>query len=236
MKGLVVLFLICLFACPVFGQSESAYIGSAGTLPAELKPSYSRHHLFNGREFVPHNLSVVGSPNHADLVILDHCSVVFDGVYYDDIPLLYDLVIDQLVTIHPDRREEIYLEKHLVDWFSIRQDQFVQIVEGQSELSPGFYQLIYQGDGYTCYARRSKEARRYSSGTILEYRFFETVTYYLQIGDDPFRTIKSQKELLSLDDDHRRVIRRMLRDRALSFRTKPVETLHAVLNFLDHNN
>lgn len=235
MKGLVVLFLICMFACPVSGQSEPAYMGS-GPLPAELKQSYSRHHLFNGREFVPHNLSVVGSPNHGDLVILDHCSVVFDGVYYDDIPLLYDLVIDQLVTIHPDQKKEIYLEKYLVDRFSIQRDQFVRIAEGQSELSPGFYQLVYQGENYTCYARRSKEARRYSSGTVLEYRFFETVTYYLQIGDDPFRIIKSQKELLSLDEDHRRTIRRMLRANGLTFRARPVQTLHAVLNFLDHNN
>lgn len=235
MKGLVVPFLICLFACPVFGQSGSAYVFS-GPLPEGLQQSYSRHHLFNGREFVPHNLSAVGSPNHADLVILDHCSVVFDGVFYDDIPLLYDLVIDQLVTIHPDRKVEIYLEKHLVDWFSIQGDQFVRIAEDQSELPSGFYQLVYQGDTYTCYAKRSKEARRYSSGTTLEYRFFETVTYYLQVGDDPFRTIKSQKELLSLDDEHRRAIRRMLRSSGLSFRARPVETLNAVLAFLDHNN
>jgi len=235
MKGLVVFFLICMFACPVLGQFEPDYIAS-GTLPAELKQSYSRYHLFNGREFVPHNLSAVGSPNHANLVMLDHSSVVFDGFFYNDIPLLYDLVIDQLVTIHPERKVEIYLEKHLVDWFSIQRDQFVRIGDVQSELAPGFYQLVYQGENYICYAKHSKEVRRYASGTILEHRFFETVTYYLRIGDDPFRVVKSQKELLSLADDHRRAIRRALRANGLSFRARPVESLQAVLNFLDDAN
>lgn len=235
MKGWIFSVLICLSVCPVFGQSGSADFVS-GPVPAALGQPYSRHHLFNGREFVPHSLSAVGSPNHADLVILDHCSVVFDGVLYVDIPLMYDLVIDQLVTIHPDRKVEVCLDKHLVDWFSIRQDQFVLVAEGQTELLPGFYQLVYRGEDYTCYAKRSKETRRYSSGTTLEYRFFETVTYYLKVGDNPFRIIKSQKELLSLDEDQQRAVRRMLRSSGLSFRTKPIETLNAVLTFLDHND
>ena len=50
-----------------------------------------------------------------------------------------------------------------------------------------------------------------------------------------FKEIRTQRDLLSLVPDDRRALRRMLRVQGLRFRKHPVETVAAVLAYLDRD-
>lgn len=235
MKITLIMVLFCCFVLPVAGQSDQIQMGSTG-LPDELSASYSNQHLYRGRVFTPHNYHVVGSPNYHDLMILDHCQVTYDGILYKDVTLAYDVVLDQLIVMHPVHQQELILEKHLVDGFVIRDDEFVHIKESDGELTPGFYQIIYEGDTYTSFARHNKQIKRYSAGTILELRYTGTATYYVKVEGSTPQVISNQRDLFRLAAGNRSEVRRLLNREGLSFRSRPAEALAATLLLLDHLN
>lgn len=211
-----------LFSVPVCGQVVA------------LNPDYSGQHLYHGRQYVSAPVYIAGSPNYRDWEILYDCDVVFDGLLYEQIPLMYDLVNDVLVTSHPHRQAYLELHAHLISEFRIDEDHFVHIRDHEV-LSPGFYQVLHDGSDYLCYARYSRSVALYRGGTTMERRYVSTTRFFVRSKDpgSDFTEVRRWRDLMALDPAERRGIRRHLRQSDLRFRKDPVETVAAVLSYLE---
>lgn len=218
--------LIVLFSVPVSAQD------------ATINPDYASQHLYSGKQYVSSPVYIAGSPNYRDWEILYDCDVVFDGLLYEQIPLMYDLVNDVLVTSHPHRQAYLELHTHLVSEFRIDEDRFIHI-QDHDQLAAGYYQILHEGEDFLCYARYSRSVALYRGGTQMERRYVSSNRFFvldIQDGSD-FREIRKLTDLFLLKPSERRGIRRHLRQLDLRFRKHPVETVAAAMAFLEdaHN-
>lgn len=228
------LFLLCTLAFDrIYAQSGET---AETTVIEALEEDYTIHHLYKGRAFVPLALKVNGSPNFANMDMVEEGWVVYDGVRYEGVPLMYDLNQDILVSRHPsDLFGFLILEQHLIEAFGFDNLKFVNIPTGHPDLKPGYYQELYNSDGFICYVSRSKVIETHTYGSILERDFLSSANFYVDNlhNDDGFTLINRQRDLLRLVPDQRRGVRNALRAADLRFRTQPDQTIVAVLEYLD---
>lgn len=228
------LYLCVMVHSPLLAQSQ--LMVDAAHYPEANREDYLIHHLFKGKQFVPYRLSVVGSPNHADIDIMDHCSMIYDGLLYKDIPLMYNLVDDVVVSRHPTRMVNIILEEHLIQSFQLGDDRFVNLTGDQKVLLPGIYQVIYDGTSFVSLAKRSKSIYNYRNGSILERRYSSSVDFYIYFPtEDRAQIIRKQSDLFRIAPDSRREIRRLIRSQGLRFKKEPELVIATVLEFIDHS-
>lgn len=223
---------LCLLCCSILW---------ALPVPAQqpvINPDYASQHLYSGKQYVSSPVYIAGSPNFKDWEILFDCDVVFDGLLYEQIPLMYDLVNDVLVTSHPHRQAYLELHTHLVSEFRIDKDRFIHIKD-HDHLAAGFYQILHEGEDFVCYARYSRSVALYRGGTKMERRYVSSNRFFVLDKQDGsgFREIRKLADLFALKPSERRGVRRHLRQLDLRFRKHPVETVAAVLAYLDdaHN-
>lgn len=195
------------------------------------------HQIYQGKLYGNYPPNVRGHQSHRELGVVDGSSIVFGGVPYQDVPLMFDLVRKQLVTRHPVHLVNIILPNEMVSSFAIDDDVFVYLDQPERNLPPGFYQRISESSGVSCYAKWNKEYREVTRGTRLLREFNEEVAYFLlrNSQDTEYRTIRSQGGLLRSFKEHRRELRRALFDQGLSFEDNPEATLAFVLDYVDNH-
>src|SRR5690554_1103774 len=200
-------FLMLLFSGPVSAQQVA------------MNPDYASQHLYSGRQYVSSPVYIAGSPNYRNWEILYDCDVVFDGLLYEQIPLMYDLVNDVLVTSHPHRQAYLELHTHLVSEFRIDEDRFIHIKD-HDQLAAGFYQILHEGEDFVCYARYSRSVALYRGGTKMERRYVSSNRFFVLDKQDGsgFREIRKLADLFALKPSERRAVRRHLRQLDLRFR------------------
>ena len=236
--------LICVFGLFGLGVAVFSPLSAQSQLNLDLthfpeanNKDYLIHHLFKGKQFVPYPYSVVGSPNHADLDILEDGILVYDGLLYKEIPLMYNLVDDVVVSRHPVRMVNVILEPHLIQAFQLGDDRFVNLTDKERALAPGLYQVIYDGDRFVSLARRSKALHNYRNGSILERRYNASVDFYLYFPEeDRVQLIRTQSDLLRIAPESRRELRRLIRSQGLRFKKEPEQVIATVLEFIAQSN
>lgn len=97
-------------------------------------------------------------------------SVTYNGQYYENVPLLYDVLKDQIIT-ESYNGSEMVLTKEKVSRFNLNDDIFIT-VHHPSLPKAGFYQLLYDGPSRAL-AKRQKGRREKISDRSIEV-FFDT--------------------------------------------------------------
>ncbi|RTQ46578.1 hypothetical protein EJV47_21760 [Hymenobacter gummosus] len=143
-------------------------------------------------------------------------SVSYDGQTYAAVPLWYDLILDAVVTRRHEGPGQIRLVSERVTGFTLGPRRFVRLPAG-TELTPGFYELLYQGpDSLQVLARHSKylyivpgdrQGRR-------EYRSREQA-FLRRAGR--YYAISRLGSVLTALDGHRRELKKLAAARQLSF-------------------
>lgn len=190
--------------------------------------------LYRGKEyFVPH-LSMTGTVSFADLNFIEGCTVVYEGVAYPDVSLMYDILRDEVVVQDPELLINVCLVKPNVDRFFIQDYEFVHVREIGEGLVPGLYYKVYESADYTVYGVRRKQLQEYASGTTRERRILEDVRLFVKSKDSVlFVPIKGQRDFLRNFSSHRREINRYLRALGLRYKENPERFILTVLTFLE---
>lgn len=183
-----------------------------------------KSHLYNGTEYEAYNAFEDEFPYlFEDLVDGD---LYYDGVSYHNVPLLYDLSTDNVITEMPNGTA-IQLVKIKIDTFRI--DHHVFIHMNDPALKPGFYDQLWLGP-VNLYARREKNYTEFVEDRKLRRKFLERTTYFLQKNELYF-TIKSRKGLIRLLDDQKREIKKVIHDEHLKWRRDREHTITRIVEF-----
>ncbi len=86
-------------------------------------------------------------------------AVFYDGQRYDSIPMMYDIVKDELVIKHINGFEPYFIQSPKVNFFTIYDHNYLHLKSGKDinpDMQTGFYDLIYNGKTKTL-ARRIKQ-------------------------------------------------------------------------------
>ena len=158
-------------------------------------------------------------------------SVVYWDELYENIPLLFDLTVDQVITEH-DWGSPIKLIPEKVRRFVIWNHTFVRLYpDNKNKISEGFYDQLYDGKSKV-YARYTKAYREEFENTRIIPQFDESTRYYL-VKNGVFNIVKSKASVLQVLSDHKPEIKDFLRKNRIWYKDNRATSIVRIAEFYD---
>ncbi len=153
----------------------------------------------NGREYkpIPIGRHDVGSPF---LISRDFKvgAIDYGGIHYDSIPLLYDVVQNELVTTLPNTTVHIALVTEHIQRFMLGGRDFEYIAAGgRSDEISGVFEVLYRGEHVEVLVRRSKVIAESNHASFIKKEFVERNVVYIR-KEHVFYPVKNKKSLLEI--------------------------------------
>jgi hypothetical protein len=137
--------------------------------------------------------------------------IVFDGETFTKIPLLYDIMIDQLITESRNGNMQV-LPREKVKRFLFDGHIFENInnsAVGNSLPRSGYYEVLYGGRTKVICLHQKFTQEKIESHLLDIY--FEERNRYFVLKDGAYLPIKSQRSLLKILNDHRSELKTFVR-------------------------
>ncbi|MBS1609604.1 MAG: hypothetical protein JSS70_12760 [Bacteroidetes bacterium] len=200
-------------------------------------------HLYNGYENTGYNHLAIGHPYFlADE--LQNGTVFYDDTYYRNIPLLYDLVQDDVVilqyAVNKSTASDDYkkvmrqdLIKSKVGWFTMPGHEFVRLTEDSNAIGMpgGFYERMYNGK-VKLLAKRSKKYVEEVKGQELERRYEQTNEYYIQ-QNGKYAIVHSAKFLPGILNDKKKELNNFYRNNRKKYKKNKEQLILEVVRYYD---
>ncbi|HEX8377055.1 MAG TPA: hypothetical protein VF602_04505 [Pedobacter sp.] len=108
-------------------------------------------------------------------------TIQYDGKFYSEINLLYDILLDQLVLRYLDNYSSIILLQENVSNFSILNYDFINIRDSKNpSLMPnGYYNSLYKSGNVLLLAKRSKTVKKSVESGAVIYNVLPVDTYFV---------------------------------------------------------
>jgi len=153
-------------------------------------------------------------------------SVLYNGILYKDIPLIYDLVRGLLVTLDVSKAFKLSFINQQVDSFTIQNHIFIHLKDSLNPAVPrhGFYEVLYNGR-ITLLKKEKKTIREdISFGILNRYIDVPPTGYYLK-KDTTWYTIYNRKGLFRALRDKSQELKKFLRSNKIKFKDDKDNTL-----------
>lgn len=159
----------------------------------------------------------------------------YNGLSYNDIYLMYDLVLDQLIVLNMDKVGGIIVPAHHVKSFSLHNHHFINLnssaVRGR-QIEPGYYDLLYDGK-IKLLVKRIKEIEE----TVTSYKIKRTVLpqnkYFLLKDSSSYIPFKGKKDLLKQLNNASGQVNKYLKTKKLNFRADEEKSILDLVIFYD---
>jgi hypothetical protein len=224
-------FLIALLF--LSGSTPSAFSQSVVTDSALVQQSvrqvYARYqsamhlhsHLYNGSEYVDYDHYIEGH-QYFGSDEWEEGTIHYDGTLYRQVPLLYDVRYDQIITENLAGPLRIRLVSEKVRYFTLLGHTFVRIVADsttQGGVRTGFYDQLYDGRVQVLAKRLKLIHEQISSGQV-ERDFFKRDRYFLR-KDGQFYSVKGKGSVLAVFDDRKKELQKFLREQKIRYKRDP---------------
>lgn len=220
-------------ATPGVGTPDVATPGTQAALALYDSATVESQHLYNGPQYFIYD-SPAEEHQFYPTEKWESGSVFYDGQLFRGVPLLYDIVKDQLVARYKQGFGNVALQSQKVGYFTLPGHTFVRVeadtgrVEG---LRTGFYDQLYTGKTKVV-ARRAKERQQDLSDRKVTINFPQKDVYYLyQAGE--YHAVRTKKSVLTYLEDQKRPLKKYLRDNSLTFRDDRQTAILALATYYD---
>lgn len=188
--------------------------------------------LYNGPVYMDYTGTIShGSPFLGDTALLSNGHVAYNGVSYENIPLLYDIYENKLITAHPLTKIRYSLINEKVDAFSLLGYYFQHLKpDSIYKIKPGYYETLYNGTKSSAYQRHEKETRDDLTGTVVKIRLNDKNVFYIK-NRNTVVPVNSKKNILKIYDDKEKEISHFMRTEKLKFRKSKREDLIKITRF-----
>lgn len=233
MKKLNLVFLI-LFS-PAF------FLYAQNTAQAKIYETYDsivgleNTGFYNGTEFIDLFLNTDGTYRYFKGFNYTKGSVTYNGQYYVNVLLKYDLLEDNLLTRSDDNLSvfNVKLIPEFVDSFTIYNRSFVLLDNTNLNLSGnGFFEEVYIGKTLNLYIKHSKKKKDKALKTGIQYKFSEDNLYVLKSNETYFKvsSIKDLRKALPEKEDE---IKEFYRSQRALYKSNPDSFMIRLMKFLD---
>lgn len=110
-----------------------------------FKGLYAQQDLINGREYNRYTIFFTRGIPYFKTDSLTAGSIEFDQKKYENIPLLYDQVMDEVVINNYDRSAFVRLVRPRVQRFSVLGSSFINLNRVDKKITDGYYEILYEG-------------------------------------------------------------------------------------------
>lgn len=194
--------------------------------------------LYNGSEYV-YNVYYPFVINKGDpffkSTYFDTGAVFYNNVLYENVPLTYDIVMEELLIRDPTNNYIIRLNNERVGWFIISGHTFIRLNQDNANngaLLTGFYDLLYEGK--TSFYKRGlkivKENLSFSERYIVE-----SNEYFIK-KNNQYYTVKNKGSLLLIMNNKKKEVEQFIKKNRLNFRKNREEALRKLVAYYDGIN
>lgn len=174
--------------------------------------------LYNGKEHLGYLYTIEGFAYYLSKDFQPG-SVIYDGVLYHNVPIMYDMVKDEVIVRHT-RGFFFSLISEKVKAFSIGDHSFLRIQgDEHNELNTGFYEVMHDR-GIVLLAHRGKIIVENIVVPNIERKFVESYQFYA-VKDGVFHKIRNERTVLNLLQARKAELRQHLKKSGIKFRKNP---------------
>ncbi|HEY8896938.1 MAG TPA: hypothetical protein VIM79_19080, partial [Niastella sp.] len=163
-------------------------------------------------------------------------TVVYDELQFTNVPMLYDLLKDQVIIQHFNHFTKIGLVSEKVKEFTLFNHHFIRLQADSLSGSPlltGFYDEMYTGRIMVLVKRE-----KYIEETIkdeLEREFLPRDYYFIR-KEGTYYAVKNYKSLLTIFKDRSREVKQYLRRNKIKYRRGPENAIVKAAVYYDTLN
>lgn len=185
--------------------------------------------LYNGSDYAHYNPL---EDEHPYFVSDDWImgSIYYDGNFYNNVALQYDISKDELLTEHYYGGSMLNLVKNKITSFMLGDNKFVHL---QDSLHNGFYQLLYDGKTKV-YARHTKALQETLSSSEI-HRAFEEKTKYFLYKKRSYYHVKSKGSVLNVFGDKKKELNQFISKNKIKFKKSREQSIIKLAQFYDRS-
>lgn len=189
--------------------------------------------LITGGQYVESPKSIEGHPFYFSRQFGDG-SLTINGITYPEVPLMYDVYKDQVITFHPIYNQRILINPDKIDEFSLSNGERFKYIEGNesySNNSNGLYQILNEGENLVL-VKRLKTTKSNRDISIYTDEFVEKKHFFIWKSGVfiPINKSKQAIEVLSLD---KKVVKKYLKESRIRFQDSPEKYLITLVELAD---
>ena len=155
----------------------------------------------------------------------------YNGVRYEKVPMLYDVVNDKVVIDHLGKLELI---SEKIKYFVIKNHRFVHLsVPVGSAIRTGFFELLYDGHS-KLYAKWQKKRIEVVAARELQVRYEDQNHIYI-LKDNNFNPVKTKSSVLRVLEDKKAMLQPFIKRSNLDFRSHRTESIKKIMAFYESN-
>lgn len=203
-----------------FGQhpvSDSLFV-QAASQQAVLRYEQAmakQEHVYEGNEYVAHDHRIKIHPFYPTDSLLAG-NITYKGIRYHDVPMLYDIVRDEVAVQPPEGGYRIRVHPDKITTFSLGQHQFIRLVgDSTTGVATGFYEILNNGPVQVLAHRIKTVHEDISSGTY-KADYLVKDRFYIRKEGHYYET-RTKRSVLSLFPDQAKTLRKYLRANHLKF-------------------
>jgi hypothetical protein len=168
----------------------------------------------------------------------DTGAVFYNNVLYENVPLLYDIVKEELLTHDPTNNYIMRLHNERIKWFIIWGHTFIRLNQDNaksSPLHPGFYDLLYNGN--TALYKRVSKIFKENTASFQGVNIYavESNEYFVK-KDNQYYTVKNKKSLLLIMNNKKKEVAQFIKKNKLKLRKAPEYALIRIVAYYDGIN
>ena len=198
-------------------------------------PEYKEHlpyfqELITGGQYQEPSRLIEGDPYYFSRQF-ENGSLTINGITYPEVPLLYDVYRDQVITFHPVFKQKILIKPEKIGGFRLANAaQFRYFPGNESHLRDGngIYEVLGEGD-YIALSKRFKTTKSTREISKYDEVYLEKSDYFLWKNGEFIQVGKESKvlEVLGLE---KKEVRKELKSKGLNFKQNPETYLHYIVS------
>jgi len=227
---LILLFFLCISLS--YAQSDQQIDTASNAYRAKkffnAKISHQSR-LFNGSPFEEYYYNVVGSANFQDLTTFSVGWLVYDGVRFDSIPMMYNLHQEKLLLPLTEFTKYSLVNEKVSDFhFNDHHFQYIHILDTtKTSVRSGFFDVLYNGQ-LKILAKRTKGIyQKIENQTKLFFLFSSKTSYYLK-RDEKWDVITSQSSLLNYFKDKKPALESYIKANKIKYKKDPERAMSLI--------
>jgi hypothetical protein len=206
------------------------------TIPAAIDLYYQslgdQSPLYNGREYLEYAYTLQSGDPFFGTAGFINGSINYYGMEFRNVPIIYDIIKDQVIVQHFDKVHKINLQPEQIAWCTLSGHTFVRITPDSSHhLAAGFYDRFYYGK-IILLAKREKKIREDHSNFQINNVVDEKTYYYLK-KDGLYYNLKNMHSLLNILKTKKKEIQQYLSSNKIKFKADPEQAMIMAAEYYD---
>src|ERR1700754_689573 len=234
--SLIVIFFI-LMGKSVLGQTTPNDTAAQQIALNHIKGAYNtaigeQSRLYNGSEYNVYSPIIKGNANFLDKDDFTPGTVTYDGIFYKDVPMIYDINRNVVVALLYNKFSKYMLLNERVESFDLLNHHFIHIIidslNTNTGMNDGFYDQVYNGT-LKVLVKRSKSIQNTTALNDLETYFTKTSQSFYLKKNNSYYSISGQSALLTVLKDKKKELLQYIKTNKIKFNKTPEEAMVAIV-------